>query len=163
MISLGGVLNLQDLGNLGEFVGAIAVVTTLVYLTLQIRQNTRSLRARTYQDILIESVRLRDAWGRDAEASRLLWQGLQSLAAMSEDDRARATNLMYALVRIYENVHYQFSRGMIERTVWVPWHRMIERICRAPGFRELWEQDREYFNPQFAVYIDSILPPRPAA
>jgi hypothetical protein len=157
------VLNIQDLGNLGEFVGAIAVVITLVYLTLQIRQNTHSLRAQTYQDILIESVRLRDSWGRDAEASRLFWQGLQSLAAMSEDDRARTTNLIYALVRIYENVHYQFSRGMIEPTVWVPWHRMIERIAGAPGFRELWAQDREFFNPQFAVYIDSILSRRHAA
>lgn len=32
----------QLLGNYGEFVGAIAVVVTLVYLALQIRQNTRS-------------------------------------------------------------------------------------------------------------------------
>ncbi len=30
----------QLLGNLGEFVGAIAVVVTLGYLTVQIRQNT---------------------------------------------------------------------------------------------------------------------------
>ena len=32
----------QLLGNYGEFVGAIAVVATLMFLTLQIRQNTRS-------------------------------------------------------------------------------------------------------------------------
>ena len=32
----------QLLGNLGEFVGAIAVVVTLGYLAVQVRQNTRS-------------------------------------------------------------------------------------------------------------------------
>ena len=32
----------QLLGNYGEFVGAIAVVVTLGYLAVQIRQNTRS-------------------------------------------------------------------------------------------------------------------------
>ena len=32
----------QLLGNFGEFVGAIAVVVTLGYLAIQIRQNTRS-------------------------------------------------------------------------------------------------------------------------
>lgn len=32
----------QLLGNYGEFVGAIAVVATLAYLAIQIRQNTRS-------------------------------------------------------------------------------------------------------------------------
>jgi len=33
----------QLLGNFGEFVGAIAVVITLIYLTAQIRQNTNAL------------------------------------------------------------------------------------------------------------------------
>ena len=33
----------QLLGNLGEFFGAIAVVATLGYLAVQIRQNTRSM------------------------------------------------------------------------------------------------------------------------
>ena len=36
-------MSLADLGNIGEFVGAIAVVASLVYLALQIRQNTRQL------------------------------------------------------------------------------------------------------------------------
>ncbi|MGK0224679.1 MAG: hypothetical protein ACI9ON_003936, partial [Limisphaerales bacterium] len=35
----------QLLGNYGEFVGAVAVVATLVYLTAQIRQNTRAMEA----------------------------------------------------------------------------------------------------------------------
>ena len=34
----------QLLGNLGEFVGAIAVVATLIYLALQIRHNTAAQR-----------------------------------------------------------------------------------------------------------------------
>ena len=34
----------QLLGNYGEFVGAIAVVVTLIYLATQIRQNTNALR-----------------------------------------------------------------------------------------------------------------------
>ncbi len=40
-------MNLQDLGNLGEFVGAIAVLVTLVYLALNIRQNTAQLSQNT--------------------------------------------------------------------------------------------------------------------
>ena len=37
-------MTLADLGNLGEFVGALGVVAALVYLAFQIRQNTRQLR-----------------------------------------------------------------------------------------------------------------------
>ena len=51
----------QLLGNFGEFVGAIAVVATLAYLAVQIRQNTKSAKALTYtatstgwQDLLLK-------------------------------------------------------------------------------------------------------------
>ena len=37
-------MSIQDWGALGEIVGAVAVVVTLLYLTSQIRQNTLSLR-----------------------------------------------------------------------------------------------------------------------
>ena len=38
-------MTLEDLGNLGEFLGAIGVIVTLAYLALEIRQNTRMMRA----------------------------------------------------------------------------------------------------------------------
>ena len=36
-------MTLQDLGNLGEFVGALVLIASLGYVALQIRQNTRTL------------------------------------------------------------------------------------------------------------------------
>ena len=36
---------LEDLGNLGDFLGGLAVIITLAYLTLQVRQNTASAEA----------------------------------------------------------------------------------------------------------------------
>ena len=37
-------MSLQDLGNIGEFIGAVGVVASLIYLALQIRQNTKAVR-----------------------------------------------------------------------------------------------------------------------
>ncbi|NNC54556.1 MAG: hypothetical protein HKO07_02410, partial [Pseudomonadales bacterium] len=49
-------MSLIELGALGEFLGSIAVLATLVYLSVQLRQNTRSMNeskklalAQTYQ------------------------------------------------------------------------------------------------------------------
>jgi hypothetical protein len=44
------MLSLVDLGNLGEFVAAIGVIVSFIYLAFQIRQNTRSMRANAYQE-----------------------------------------------------------------------------------------------------------------
>jgi hypothetical protein len=45
-------VSLSDLANIGEFVGGIAVIATLVHLAIQIRQNTRSLRSVTFQSVV---------------------------------------------------------------------------------------------------------------
>ncbi len=42
----------EALGAIGEMVGAIAVVATLGYLAIQLRQNTKSVHANTHQQIL---------------------------------------------------------------------------------------------------------------
>ena len=38
-------MTIQDLGSIGEFVGAVATVGTLLYLAAQIRANTRAVQA----------------------------------------------------------------------------------------------------------------------
>jgi hypothetical protein len=42
-------ISLTDLGNLGEFVGAIAVVASLIYVGIQLRQNTAAIKITTAQ------------------------------------------------------------------------------------------------------------------
>jgi hypothetical protein len=42
----------ETLGNLGDFIGGIAVVVTLVYLAIQVRQNTIALRTASRQEIV---------------------------------------------------------------------------------------------------------------
>ncbi|MBW2725788.1 MAG: hypothetical protein JRE71_15510 [Deltaproteobacteria bacterium] len=54
-------MTLQDLGNIGEFVGAIGVVTSLVYLALQIRQQSRQINENT--NSLLRRVESDDARG----------------------------------------------------------------------------------------------------
>jgi hypothetical protein len=49
-------MSLEDLGNIGEFVAAAAVIVSLIYLAVQIRQNTKSLRASTFQGAIRPSV-----------------------------------------------------------------------------------------------------------
>ena len=52
-------MSLEDLGNLGEFLGAIGVIVTLVYLAIQIRQgseqtalNTSAIHATSFQNLI---------------------------------------------------------------------------------------------------------------
>lgn len=45
-------MDIQTLGNLGEFVGSLAVLITLVYLAIQTRQTVTIARQTSLSDIL---------------------------------------------------------------------------------------------------------------
>ena len=42
-------MSIQELGNLGELAGGVAVVVSLLYVALQIRQNTQTIRASNHE------------------------------------------------------------------------------------------------------------------
>ena len=44
-------MSLNDLANIGQVIGAIAVVISLIYVAFQIRQNTNAVRSATAQSV----------------------------------------------------------------------------------------------------------------
>ncbi len=47
---------IENLGNIGDLIGGVGVFVTLVYLATQVRQNTRSHRLASIQQIISTSV-----------------------------------------------------------------------------------------------------------
>ena len=47
-------MTLDQMGNVGEVVAALATVATLIYLAGQLRQNTRALKATAFQAVVSE-------------------------------------------------------------------------------------------------------------
>ena len=103
----------QLLGNYGEFVGAIAVVATLVYLTVQIRMSNKTQRAQTHQQIadarnqnlklFLQHPELDDAVSR-------VYAG-QELSSM---DKRLLRHFSVIVARHHENELYQHSVGMVD-------------------------------------------------
>ena len=44
-------MSLNDLANIGQVIGALAVVISLIYVAFQIRQNTSAIRSATAQSV----------------------------------------------------------------------------------------------------------------
>ena len=65
-------MTLQDLGSIGEFVAAIATLATLVYLALQIRQNTREAQAASRNSVSQSFIDLLIHISRDSETTKLV-------------------------------------------------------------------------------------------
>jgi len=84
-------LSLQTLANLGEFISAVAVVLSLVYVAYQVRQNTESLRTENYARALDRVASMQARISADPELSRLIGRGVVDPAALSATERVQFT------------------------------------------------------------------------
>ncbi len=149
-------MSILELGAIGEFVGAIAVVATLAYLAVQIRQNTKSTRALTYsatatgwQDYLQE---------QSAEDLDILMLLSTNHHELSHAQFLRAYYLYRTQFRRMEHDFYQYRTGTLDEDTWTAYSRGFEQdTFAAPGARAMWKLQSNFFEPSFSECIDEIV------
>lgn len=147
-------MDFSILGDIGDFLGGVAVIVSLVYLAVQIRQNTRSVRAASFQ-ALAESHS--DRTLRLAENSELhhLWTcGLRG-DPLSDEDSLRFGSIMMSLIRLSSNAFVQYRSGLLTEDQWQGFRRMPVVLLSSKGGRAWWARTRATFGEEFGAYIDS--------
>lgn len=144
-------MTIIELGALGEFLGSIAVLATLVYLSVQVRQNTRSMNeskrlalAQTYQmrsDALqMMLVRAADSEHIGPIITKLTGMGyaedIRSHDQLSREERGRFRQWQIAQQTHWDNMYFQYQQGFIDEEYFRDSFR--ERVRRlAPTWRAL--------------------------
>ena len=76
-------MNLNDLANLGQIIGAVAVVVSLIYVALQIRQNTNAVRSAAAQVVHERFASWYHLLAKDAELSQIATPDAKPMGAFS--------------------------------------------------------------------------------
>ena len=108
-------MNWEALGAIADIIGSLGVIVTLGYLAVQIRQNTSSVRGAAYQSIIESVASANDLLASNPQLSGVFRTGQEGTPELSEDEKRTFHHLMNSVVRRFENVHLQDSRGLLER------------------------------------------------
>ena len=79
-------MNWEAIGAIGEIVGALAVVITLAYLVIQIRQNTAAVATATYESTMTGFNDINVVVASNPELASLLDRGTQSPDTLSAEE-----------------------------------------------------------------------------
>ena len=122
---------LQDLGSLGEFVGAIGVVISLIYLAQQMRQNTTSVRAASFNSMTENSIRLLELSLRDGDFADFLHRAEQDPSTLSPSELVRWDAYMTAVYRHFGNLVYQYRVGALDQQMWQSYRDTLKNHLHA--------------------------------
>jgi hypothetical protein len=150
-------LNLETLGNLGEFISGVVVIISLIYLALQVRHNTRSIRAENYGRALERVSAMQSRLSQDGDFCALFNRALSDPFKLSPDERIQFTWWLYELFGGQEFLFHQSQAGAIPEEVWKRWSDTMAWWLKFPGVRAWWVSRPTPFSASFTSYIDDLL------
>ena len=110
-------MSLEELGNIGEFVGAVGVVVSLVYLAYQIRQNTGALHSSAYAQTVEQAWLLNLAIAQDPALARA-WGEVMAGNSLTLHEEIQFSAGLSVLFYAMENCFRQFERGLVDLDTW---------------------------------------------
>jgi hypothetical protein len=147
-------MSLEDLGNIGEFVAAVGVIISLIYLAVQIRQNTRTVRSASYQSIVNTANDLGHNFTRAPGFTDLWAQGAVDPGKLNEEQLVKLRAHLVGMFRFYENVFYQHQQGTIDRKMWPGWQHDMLIWFNRPGFRQMWQEICQRYSAEFRRFLE---------
>lgn len=148
----------ETLGNLGDFIGGIGVLVSLVYLAIQVRQNTKASKADSYQDAVAAANEWSRQIGADREMCELIQRGSLDYAGLESVDRMQFNLLMSSYFRNMENIHAKYESGVIEDRAWGGWAMRLGAFLATPGVAEYWRRNEAAFSTGFRELLNGELP-----
>jgi hypothetical protein len=143
-------VTLQDLGSIGEFVAAIATLATLVYLALQIRQNTQAVRSDTHQAWVSNMAEVNLLLPRSREFARVVLAGSEDLDKLDPEELLQFNTYMIQLFNGFEAIYFQHLNGAVDAIYWNTKLQALRALMSNPGVRSSWEQGGEaVLDPRF--------------
>jgi len=148
-------MDLEALGNLGEIIGGVAVIFSILYLARQINQSTGLARAENQRELLNTA----HIWHPLATTPGLtadLRGAINRYSELDPDAQARFHHFMHPLVNHVEAVFRMHRQGLIEDDSCERWVAGLIGIIRTPGGSQWWEQVQGMFGPEFLEEIERV-------
>ena len=149
-------MTLEQLGGLGEFLGALAVFGSLIYLAREIRENGRSTRLAAMQSAMLAAQNVMALPVQDLQLARVVRVGLMTPDALTEDEFQQLRYYLFLLLRVNEDTFVQHRAGVIDDETWAARSRSIRTIISTPGGRRVWTASDAY-RADFRAWLDEAL------
>jgi len=152
-------MTILEWGAVGELIGGIAVLITLVYLALQIRQHTRAIRLSTGYDVTEEFRSMFELIAGHDELAEIVTKAVSDDASMSGAEKTRYWAYTSNFIRAFENAYIQWTHGALDPRQWGGMKRMVTDYGHIPGFQEYWLNRKHWYSDDFQYFMDTeILP-----
>ena len=149
--------SLQDWANIAEIIGTAAIIFSLMFVGLQVADNTREMRSASAHN----ATQSLQSWyveiATNPYAARVFRVGMSDPSALSKDDAFVYLMNLHSAMLAYQNVFFLGSEGTLDASLQLAMTRTMTAVVPTPGFGWYWKQRSDYFTPEFRKFVEEIM------
>jgi hypothetical protein len=142
-----------------ETLAIVGVVASMVFVGVEIRQNTAATRGQTRQELAALNQDWLTLLTADREFADLFDRAWAKFGDVSPAEEARVEIMMVLQFRRLANVFFQFQEGLVDESALKSYglQRITSSTFDQPRFQAWWIERgwRDAFHPEFVEFIET--------
>lgn len=147
-------MTLNDLGNIGELLGGIAVVVSLLYLAIQIRHSGQISRFEAHRSLSHDMASVLGNIAADPDLYRVWNVMTNHHERASDEDRERFGMLLYQIFTTFSDAE---RFGRMDRDLHTRYRQYLNRFLHFESVRSWWSRQGSHYSDQFRAIVDERL------
>ena len=148
-------MNWEAIGAIGELLGAITVIATLIYLAIQVRQNTTSIQTAAYQQWAGMHGQVFSTFD-DTNMNKVIFDGCLDSNNLTDENYGQFIAWIRRYMIMQQAQFYLYEKRVIEPELWENNLSDVVGVYRFPGVKQLWDAGlKTALNPRFVSVIEN--------
>ena len=150
-------LTLESIYFIGQTIAAIAIVVSLIYVGIQVRQNTSATKTASAQAYVTANNEIVGLINSSPKLADVLHQGANGLSVIKDGDLIRFMAFHDLVFISFQSFHLQWKKGTLDEALWVTYKQAFIALLQQKGQQDWWTERRHWFNSEFQDYVEQAV------
>ena len=152
-------MNWNAIGAVGELLGALGVIVSLVYLATQLRASTQQARLDAARAVQTELGALLRSFSASPPLANAYARGVKGWDHLeSEGEMMMLSSTFIGFLRSYEELIGYRDQGLVDESAWISVDSLMKSIMSSKGFADWWSIRSGWFSAEFQRHVEAALP-----
>ncbi len=134
----------------------VGVLAGILLVAFELAQNREMMEAQTRNEIAVQIVDLMSDGATNPELADLVRRANRA-EALTPTDSVQLNHRTMAMFRYFENVHYQYRRGLYDEAEFAAQREAWRGFMTFPQYQPRWCATRGTFSPEFRSEFNTLL------
>jgi len=149
-------LGLADWAHVAEIFGGVAIIASLIFVGIELRQTTEQLILTSDIDADLANITLSVNIAANDELSDLVYRGERDPQSLTDQEMARFENIAVPRLAIWENTYQLYLFGNLTEADWKGWDAYYRLRWNFPGYAVVYRKFRGGFGNKSVGYFEDV-------